>query len=106
MAPPLPPIQAHRKHINLTTSDRPLLAKQWQVIFSRGHSSMPPLSLLSTAIFAYLAVRERSVAGPTFPLYVAAAATAPSIVPFTLALMAPTNKELLKRADSAASTVA
>jgi hypothetical protein len=74
-------------------------------MFKRGQAAMPPLGILSTAIFGYLAFRERSTGGPTFPLYVTAAVIAPSIVPFTLLAMTPTNRELLKRADSATSTV-
>jgi Domain of unknown function (DUF1772) len=66
---------------------------------------MPPLSILTTTLFAYLAYRERATSGASLSLYAAAAILAPSIMPYTLLVMMPTNNLLEKRTESSVAAV-
>jgi len=67
----------------------------------RGASTIPFLGLIPTAVFAYLAFRERHIYGATLPLYVTAAILAPLSTPFTLAVLKPVNDELTARSEKA-----
>jgi hypothetical protein len=89
---------------SLLEAPAPLLAKQWKKAYDKGKALAPPISLLASGIFGYLAYRERSTSTTAFSLYTTAAVLGPSIVPYTLIVMGPTNKKLLEKADSLASS--
>jgi Domain of unknown function (DUF1772) len=57
--------------------------------------------ITSTALFAFLAYRERAATGLTFPLYAAATLLTLGHIPFTLTVMAKTNASLEEKAKSA-----
>ncbi|GAB7351244.1 hypothetical protein MBLNU459_g1671t2 [Dothideomycetes sp. NU459] len=72
----------------LMDSPAPLAAKQWKKVFDSGKVIAPPLSVVSAAIFGGLAYRALLV---------------PSIVPYTIFFMAPTNNKLEQKASSLAN---
>ncbi|WPB06987.1 uncharacterized protein RHO25_011647 [Cercospora beticola] len=79
-------------------------AKQWQKAFDLGKSFAPPFAITCAACFGFLAVQTRGIVGryPVSPsvLYATAAVLAPSIVPFTIAVMGPTTLDpLVAKAD-------
>ncbi|KAL2844160.1 hypothetical protein BJY01DRAFT_215212 [Aspergillus pseudoustus] len=86
----------------------PLIVKQWRDMYSIGKAQNPPIAVITAAAFAYLAwsVRESTtplaVLAPrnATALYSAAAALTVAIVPWTLAAMAGTNRQLLDRAGA------
>ncbi|KAF1353902.1 hypothetical protein BDV97DRAFT_279548, partial [Delphinella strobiligena] len=84
-------------------SPAPLLVKQWKKIFDSGKVVAPPLSIISAAIFGGLAYREPK-GSAAFTLYTVAAVLVPSIVPYTLLVMKPTNDKLNEKAESLATT--
>ncbi|TVY14581.1 Anthrone oxygenase [Lachnellula arida] len=79
-------------------SPTPLLLQQWKNLYTSGKSFMPPLALLSSSLFFYLASQARSrspSSADRFWGYVAAGVLALSIVPYTLVFMSGTNARLL-----------
>ncbi|KAK0389306.1 hypothetical protein NLU13_2881 [Sarocladium strictum] len=75
------------------------LNRQWQEMYWRGYSWGPLSGLLSAAAFmtaAYLADPESRQRY----LYATASAAAVSVIPWTLAVMVPTNNELHRRGDA------
>ncbi|KAF2101397.1 hypothetical protein NA57DRAFT_34024 [Rhizodiscina lignyota] len=85
----------------LLQAPAPLLAKQWKTMWLRGRPT-GVLFLAIGAIFGGLAYREQP-SSSAFKLYVTSAALITSAVPYTLALMGPTNKALNEKAESLAS---
>ncbi|OCK77577.1 hypothetical protein K432DRAFT_384580 [Lepidopterella palustris CBS 459.81] len=81
----------------------PLAARQWKKLFGIGARVAPGLSIVSAVACGYLAYRE-SPSSPAFKLYAAAAVLVSSTIPYTLLLMLPTNKKLVEKSDSLAST--
>ncbi|KAF2200729.1 hypothetical protein GQ43DRAFT_441288 [Delitschia confertaspora ATCC 74209] len=81
----------------------PLAARQWRQIYDLGKKVGPGLAAIGTATLAYVAYQEDPTSFP-FKLNVAACLMLPSIVPYTLVVMAPTNKGLYSKASSLAST--
>ncbi|KAG9653549.1 DUF1772-domain-containing protein, partial [Aureobasidium melanogenum] len=73
----------------LLKAPAPLLAKQWQIVYDNGKVMAPPLSVLCSAIFGYLAYR-------------AAAIVVPSMIPYTVFLMGGVNSKLQEKASSLA----
>ncbi|KAL1592517.1 hypothetical protein SLS59_009751 [Nothophoma quercina] len=71
----------------------PLAAKQWYTILINGGTSGMPLAILSGVATAYVAYNQDPHTLP-FRLNVAAALLFPSIVPFTLFFIGPTNAKL------------
>jgi len=90
----------------LMEAPAPLLAKQWQKAYSIGKAVAPPLSVITSVVFGYLAYREKSTSTQAFSLYTAAALLGPGIIPYTLLVMAPTNQKLHDKADSLTSSTA
>lgn len=78
---------------------RAFLTRQWQEIYWRGHhwglpsAILSGLSFLNAAYFSAAASKQRY-------LYIAAAITAVSVVPWTLMIILPINKELHRRGDA------
>ncbi|KAF1935585.1 hypothetical protein EJ02DRAFT_460258 [Clathrospora elynae] len=80
----------------------PLAAQQWFTIFTRGMKMGPPLAIASALATGYLAyTQDRS--SISAKLNLAATLLLPSIIPFTLAFLAPTNNKLLAKKDELAS---
>ena len=73
-------------------------------MYELGKAIMPVMCLVPTAIFAFLAWRERSTTGPTVPLYTTAAILAPSYISYTLLVMNKVNEALMQKARSATSS--
>ena len=74
-----------------------IAVRQWSVMFSRGKAVVPPMALLSSSAFAYLAYNIPA----TSRLYASAALSSFAIIPYTLLVLSPTNSKLLKRAAEA-----
>ncbi|KAL2358512.1 hypothetical protein BJ546DRAFT_960082 [Cryomyces antarcticus] len=91
-------------------SPAPLLARQWAKAYSIGASVAPPMAVAATVAWAWLAAKASS--SPTtstsltspFTLYTIAAVLTPSIVPYTLTVMAPVNNALAAKAAFYANT--
>ncbi|KAI5363712.1 hypothetical protein Slin14017_G056760 [Septoria linicola] len=70
-------------------------AQQWRRAFKLGRTFAPPFAITCAACFTFLAVQTRGIVGryPISPsaLYTTAAILAPSIVPYTIAVMAPST---------------
>ncbi|KAI4732970.1 DUF1772-domain-containing protein [Aureobasidium sp. EXF-12298] len=86
----------------LLDAPAPLLARQWKKIFDQGKVAAPPMAVLSSAIFGYLAYREPT-ASSGFKLYTVAAILVPSIIPYTVFLMSGINNKLQEKARSLAN---
>lgn len=88
----------------LLKAPAPLLAKQWAILFNKGKNVIPPLALLASLSFGYLAVREWRAGSPALYLYATAGVIAPSFIPYTLVFMNSTNQKLLEKADTLAAS--
>ncbi|CAN9248148.1 unnamed protein product [Alternaria alternata] len=80
----------------------PLAVKQWHTIFTRGGAIARPLAIVSALATGYLAYNQDPKSTP-FRLNALATILLPSIVPFTLLAMAPTNDKLLGKKDELAT---
>jgi len=80
-----------------------MMVRQWLYFYEAGKTQNPPLAVATTASLAYLAwtfreeaLRNRRVpASPVARLYGTAAVLTLAIIPFTLILMAGTNRSLI-----------
>jgi hypothetical protein len=99
----------------------PLAVKQWYTIFTRGGAIARPLAFISALATGYLAYnRTRPIAprnstissltppiedpkSTSFRLNVLATVLLPSIVPFTLLVIGPTNDKLMAKKDELAT---
>ncbi|KAF2794185.1 hypothetical protein K505DRAFT_275564 [Melanomma pulvis-pyrius CBS 109.77] len=81
----------------------PLAVRQWRTVFDLGRKIGPVLALASSLSFGYVAYNQDSASTP-FKLNVIAAVLLPSIIPFTLAFIDPTNKKLDKKLESFVGT--
>ncbi|KAM3414249.1 hypothetical protein BST61_g10904 [Cercospora zeina] len=74
-------------------------AKQWRKAFDLGKVFAPPFAITCAACFGFLAIQTRGVVGryriSPSTLYATATVLAPSIVPFTFAVMGPTTLDPL-----------
>lgn len=77
------------------------LAKQWRYVYEAGKAQNPPVAASTAAAFLYLAYSARRTAPKSsVALYYGTAAILTlGIVPFTLAVMAPTNNKLVQYSD-------
>ncbi|KAF2118024.1 hypothetical protein BDV96DRAFT_597874 [Lophiotrema nucula] len=101
----------------------PLAADQWEGVFHKGHAIGPALAITSSAACAYVAYNRtepwkpsfsaseallilgtEDPASTAFKLNVAAAIIFPSIIPFTIAVLIPTNNKLFAKNKSLAKT--
>jgi len=91
----------------LMEAPAPIAAKQWKRIYDGGKIVVPPASILSGAIFGFLAWRERGASNSGFGLYTAAAILTPAAsIAYTLGIMMPTNDKLTEKATSLSSSTA
>ncbi|QIW98755.1 hypothetical protein AMS68_004273 [Peltaster fructicola] len=96
----------------ITMASAETASKQWKRVYDIGSTTMPPLVLGVAACFGFLAIQAERLPGlfpdmsldPTAPraLYAMAAISMPAIVPYTIAIMKPTNDILMARANSSA----
>jgi len=84
-------------------SPAPLLAQQWQQMYDYGKVIMPPLGIIPTAIYGYLAWSNRNQSGPTLPLYATAAVLSPAFTTYTLLVMGGVNGALIRKAKAAST---
>lgn len=76
--------------------------KQWQVVYDLGKLVSPPLSAAGAAAWGYAAWHSSTHEGDaTWKLYSVAAALTLAILVWTVAVMMPTNKDLMKMAKIA-----
>ncbi|GIZ40958.1 hypothetical protein CKM354_000427800 [Cercospora kikuchii] len=81
----------------LLLAPAPLLAKQWQTLFTRDKLLAPILSLFSSGTFAYLAYRDQTWTKPAI-LYTTASSLLLALIPYTYLLGEPVNKKLEEKA--------
>jgi hypothetical protein len=87
-------------------SPSPLLLRQWKHAFEAGKATMPPLSAVCTLCFGYLAYKARNLPDALsykWKMYVVSGLLTIGIVPWTIVVMAPTNKKLLDKAEETSS---
>jgi len=84
----------------------PLLAEQWSAVYNKGAVTIPPLTVVASAAFASLAIREYRLGTSALWTYATAAVVGVAVIPFTFFVMMPTNKALLAKADSTSSATA
>lgn len=76
-----------------------VLARQWRTIYDKGVIATPFISLLSSSSFCVLSYKLfMTLNHPKSELYAVAALATISILPYTLVIMAPTNKKLINLA--------
>jgi hypothetical protein len=74
--------------------------RQWQKTFNQGKAAAPPIAMLSSAAFAYLAYKLSKTLNQTKgELYGLAALSTLSIMPYTLVVMRGVNGKLLNKAN-------
>ncbi|KAI9884883.1 MAG: hypothetical protein M1823_003324 [Watsoniomyces obsoletus] len=81
------------------------LVQQWQQVYDTGKATAPPTALLVFASWAYVAYRHAqqplaSISGK-WTSYAVASVSAIAIVPYTLLVMADTNRKLYAKANEA-----
>ncbi|KAH8899324.1 DUF1772-domain-containing protein [Thozetella sp. PMI_491] len=79
----------------------PLMLRQWERTFSQGRRLIPAVGQTAALSYFYLAYRFGLHRGITGRLYLLAGALSFSIIPYTLILVMPTNRRLLKKAKDA-----
>ena len=88
---------------SLLLAPTPLLVRQWRTMYLRGKSLAPPVAIVSSASFSYLAIKlynaPLSVNHPRGELYTLAAVMTVSILPYTLLVMKNVNAKLLAKAE-------
>jgi len=94
---PAPQQQATTPSAN-TATPSPNLARQWRYIYDHAMPVAIAGSAMSTASFIYAALQLPHVHSEQRNLLIAAGAMAVFVVPYTLALMKPTNSLLMERA--------
>ncbi|KAI4611624.1 uncharacterized protein J4E87_010474 [Alternaria ethzedia] len=80
----------------------PLAVKQWYTIFTRGGAIARPLAAISALATGYLAYHQDRTSTP-FRLNALATLLLPSIVPFTILVLGPTNNKLMAKKDELAN---
>jgi len=85
----------------LLESPSPLLLKQWSNLFNAGRKTAPPIGALSAVSYFYLAYASTLPSQHKSKLYgyLAAGILSMGIMPYTLAVMLPTNKKLLAKVE-------
>ncbi|PIB01393.1 hypothetical protein CB0940_00302 [Cercospora beticola] len=81
----------------LLQAPAPLLAKQWQILFTRDKLLAPIISLFSSGTFACLAYRDQTWTKPAI-LYTTASSLLLALIPYTYLLGEPVNKKLEEKA--------
>ncbi|KAJ8076302.1 hypothetical protein PM082_000722 [Marasmius tenuissimus] len=74
------------------------VAQQWKALYTRGASTMPPLAILSSSAYFYLAYKLSNWSTGMTRKYIVAGLLTIGIVPYTLLVMAKTNEKLSAKA--------
>lgn len=78
------------------------MVRQWRTVYNRGANAAPLLSVISTASFGFLSFKlVKTLNQGKAEAYALAALSTISIVPYTLLVMASTNKKLKDKAAQA-----
>ena len=85
----------------LLESPTPLMLRQWKGAFQRGRRTMPAAGEAAALAYFYLAYRFGLRHGLAGRLYLLAGGLCVGIVPYTLAVIMPTNRKLLKKVEDA-----
>jgi len=93
----------------IATAPPSLKSQQWATMYAIGASTAPPIAIVSSLAFSYLASQVPKAPAllkhtilntdQTFYLYTAAAILVPAIVPWTLGVMGGTNDKLHEKAE-------
>jgi len=88
---------------SLLLSPPPLLARQWRLAYKRGAAIAPPLALLASAAYTYLAYTlsnaPLSINHPRGEWYAFAAVATVGVVPWTVGVMRDVDGKLMERAE-------
>lgn len=88
---------------SLLLAPTPLLVRQWRTMYLRGWSVAPPIAVVSSASYGYLAMKlynaPLSVNHPRGELYALAALLTGSVMPYTLFVMKDVNAKLMAKAE-------
>ena len=79
-----------------TDTESTQLLRHWAHLYRYGGLYMPAVSVAATGLYGYGALGKRTSNRKQWIIYAAAGATTITMVPFTLLMMAPTNKTLLR----------
>ncbi|PVH83182.1 hypothetical protein DL98DRAFT_652755 [Cadophora sp. DSE1049] len=88
----------------LLESPPSLLLQQWGHMYDRGKRTGPPIALLSSTTFLYLAYKAHTspslsaTPNKVWP-YILAGILSISIIPYTFAVLMPTNRQLLRKVE-------
>jgi hypothetical protein len=85
----------------LMESPTPLMLRQWRTAFIQGKNSMPPLGLIASSSFFYLAYEAHQVADILpykWKAYLTSGLLTIGIIPYTILILGPTNRKLLAKA--------
>ncbi|KAK2626769.1 hypothetical protein QTJ16_003944 [Diplocarpon rosae] len=87
----------------LLESPPSLLLQQWGHMYNAGKRTGPPISILASLSYFFLAYRAHTspwlFAGRKAGLFVAAGVLSVGIVPYTFAVLMQTNRDLLRRVE-------
>lgn len=84
----------------LLESPTPLMLRQWARVLMAGKHTFPALGAAAAAPYWYLAYRFWGAGGTRVgQLYLLAGALCVGIVPYTLVVVMPTNRKLLRKVD-------
>ncbi|CAK1361649.1 unnamed protein product [Cercospora beticola] len=79
--------------ITKNTSEGPHLIRQWSDIFHSGHRKGPGIAIATAVLYAFGAYTKNSE-GQSYGIFLAAAATTVSMIPYTWVFMKRTNDAL------------
>ncbi|CAK1362245.1 unnamed protein product [Cercospora beticola] len=80
-----------------TNTETAVLLKQWVRLYHYGHLLMPGLAICTFLLYTFVVVQRRSSGTDAqWRRYALAAATTVTMIPFTLAIMVPTNDTLFR----------
>lgn len=87
-----------------TDTESTHLVRQWARLYHYGHIYLPALSVGTTGLYGYIALRPDPSEQKHWLTYAAAGATTITMVPFTWLVMVPTNNALFRLEALAAET--
>lgn len=89
-----------------TNTESAHLLRQWVRLYHYGHILMPAVCVATCGLYGYAALSKRALLRREWLLYAVAGVTTISMVPFTWAMMAPTNNILFGMEASTTASVA
>lgn len=88
-----------------TTTQPSQLYHEWVRMYHYGHQVLPALAVTTSVLYGYTAIRRRSTKR-SWLAYALASAVTFTMVPFTWAIMLPTNNELFRLETETKSAMA